>query len=128
MTKTIYGIYDASDPAKAIRYVGQTKVPLHLRLWQHENNGSNKCLREWFFVLKYNDSRPAIVELGTASEAAADEAEMWWIRLLRDERSDAVGLLNATVGGKSGARILDANHWRALRRMWHPKAMADARS
>ncbi len=75
-----------------IRYVGQTKHDLPLRLLVHRTNPTNTLMRKW--IASLGDAPPTIEEIEQVCEEDANDIEMYWIAQMKAWGFD---LLNARI-------------------------------
>lgn len=123
--RTVYGIYDASDPGRLIRYVGLSKHEPERRLKQHwraflKCERCNSSMHAWFQYLLAAGSRPAAVTLEMSDVDNGVAAEGRWIRQLRfayDLCGDEIGVLNARMDGGYRGACTRSEVWRTLLRM-----------
>lgn len=76
MTDTSGSIYALTEPSTGeIRYIGQTVVPLAVRLAAHRNHGTQR-VKTWIRDVEANGAQPGIIELESGVKTdALDEAE-----------------------------------------------------
>lgn len=97
-TCTVYGLSASDEPSAVIRYIGQTRAPLPVRLKRHRDRArSGKSAPVWQWMREV-EARGAIVEIVALQEQAAwNAAEIAWIA-----RYGLENLLNAQTGGDNG--------------------------
>lgn len=97
-TCTVYGLSASDDPG-VIRYVGQTRAPLAVRVKRHRDrarSGQTAPVWQW---MREAESRGATVEIvGLEVDAEWNAAEIAWIA-----RYGLANLLNAQTGGDNGS-------------------------
>jgi group I intron endonuclease len=112
----IYALFDKSDP-EALRYVGQTVLPLKTRLWYHTAETRNPSRRSWKinWMVSIGIDNVGVVELEEVTDPLnLDEREKYWISRLRDEGHR---LTNATEGGRDGHAV-GPKHSDEQKRKW----------
>lgn len=85
-TGSIYALIDPRN--NAVRYVGQTIVPLEKRLSDHLSGPTNGKMRAWFKELREMGLRPLIQLLETVDRKVLDRREAAWLHemFMRGER------------------------------------------
>lgn len=97
MSHSIYGLYDPTDEARRIRYIGYSSKPLNRRLIQHvwESKEKAKCHRhKWIRSLLRKGVEPAIVKIESVAAENWQARERYWISFYWDR------LVNSTKGGE----------------------------
>lgn len=125
-------IYVLIDPRSGeIRYVGQTRRSLSIRLREHVQ-GRRWCRRmAWLTVLRRQEVTPVIRLVQQVPIAAVDEAERYWIAYFR---GIGCALVNSTDGGDgcSGHSMSDEGRSKIAvansRRIWSEESKARCRS
>ena len=113
--RTIYGLFDPDAPL-TVRYIGQTKKRLHVRLSEHvadANRGQKNYRCNWIRQLLHVGKRPIIQLLETVDADDVEAAEMRWIAEYR------ATLTNTTDGGEGAKgmpedvirRIVESRAW-----------------
>lgn len=92
---TIYGFADPRNGA--LRYVGQTRQPVHRRLKDHLKSNFRSRVRDWLRKLRSIGMKPVIQILESdVVESDVNDAEVFWIAYFK---STGAVLLNMTDGG-----------------------------
>lgn len=97
---TIYALFDPREPLQ-LRYIGQTKYPLHRRLIAHVSGSKSKFNNTpkdaWIRELLMAGIRPEIRRLSESRyHKSADAAEAKWIHFW----SGFCDVLNVQAGGR----------------------------
>lgn len=93
----IYGLFDPTDVAKTIRYVGYTAKKMQQRINQHcsevkKKSGSRR--NHWIRSLLAAGHRPGAIVLEDVTAENWEERERYWIAFYAGD-----ALVNATIGG-----------------------------
>lgn len=95
-------IYALKDPnTNEIRYIGQTKKDIHIRLKNHITEAKGKReknkKKNWLKSLLKKEQFPVIIVLEACSQDSLNEREVYWINYY----STKTNLLNMTKGGST---------------------------
>lgn len=115
-------IYVLSDPrTDEVRYVGKTASHLRRRLSTHLAQARRRSnhREKWVASLLDSGLRPHIELIEAVPDGQADDAERYWIRMLRRL---GCRLTNATDGGDGGRMEPDIERRRLANGEWYRKA------